>query len=190
MTFLKLNHMPTSRLIFHPVNAQQPLDQAHIVNCLIELGFINARAFRNNQYLAGEQFLSQITFLGCSPNISLIPGEADEHCSISLLENSEQARCLGYTHSAKPKCPHCTRRLANWPIENFQLNDQQCTCDKCGEHCNYSELIWKHECAYARSGFQVTHIYPHEAVPGDQFLEQLSRLSGLDWNYCYANSNP
>ncbi len=180
--------MPVSRLIFHPVDAKQTIQQKHIVDCLIQMGFIDIKTIRDNHYLAGENFLSQITFLGCSPNISLTPDDNVEHCYISILDNSDQARCIGYTQNAKPKCPHCTRRLAHWPGENFQLNDQLCACDKCGEQSHFSELIWKHECAYACCGFQVMHIYPHEAVPGDQFMDQLSGLSGIDWNYCYATS--
>ena len=182
--------MSASRLIFHPTNAQRSLNQDHILDCLIELGFIQAKPFKDNHFLAGEQFLSQITFLGCAPNISLAPEETEEHCYISFLENSDQARCLGHTQNAKPKCPHCTKRLANWPVENFQLKDQLCTCDKCAESSLFSELMWKHECAFSRAGFQVTNIYPHEAVPGHTFLEKLSRASGIDWNFCYATSNP
>lgn len=182
--------MPVSRLIFHPVNAQNSVDRNQLIDCLIKLGFIDSQPVQNNHYLAGEQFLTQITFLGCSPNINLTPTENEEHCYISILENSGIARCPGYTQNAKPKCPHCTRRLANWPTHNFKLNDDTCTCDKCGENSLFSELIWKHESAYTRSGFQVAHIYPHEAVPGDPFLQQLSQLTGIDWNYCYATSEP
>ncbi len=179
--------MPHSRLIFYPENLQQAVNRASVINALTECEFIQATPCRENHYLPGDQFLSLITFLGCSPNINLSPDMGDNHCYISLLEDSDSAYCLGHTRTAKPKCPDCTRRISSWESVDWMENTL-CTCDKCNSQHHYAELNWKQECGFARGGFSVAHIYPHEAVPGDTLLKILHQHTGFTWQYCYANN--
>jgi len=179
--------MTTSKLIFFPTITNKIIDNQQLLKTLGDSQFITEHAHANNHYLPGENFLSLITFLGCSPNISLMPTEGESHCFISVIDPTQEPRCLGHTQTANPKCPACTKRISDWKTPDWKLARKRCNCDKCQTQTPYAELNWKHECGFARGGFEVNHIYPHEAVPTDQFLNILYKLSGFEWNYCYAN---
>ena len=181
--------MPVSRLIFAPSNTNTQVDYKQLQGLLTDIQFINSEPYKENHFLPGDNFLSQITFLGCSPNINLIPTEGESHCYISFLDQSEQANCLGYTSNCNPKCPSCTKRIADWKVNNWNKAGLHCTCDKCGTQSLYAELIWKNECIYGTSGFVINHIYPHEAVPTEQLLDHLKSVTGNEWAYAYANND-
>jgi len=180
--------MNISKLIFFPVSTDKTVNNKILLQTLIDSQFISEKSTNNNQYLPGDNFLSLITFLGCSPNINLMPIECESHCFISILDQLEEPVCLGYTQTVNPKCPACKKRISDWKTPNWKNAEQLCNCDKCQKQTLYSELNWKHECGFARCGFEISHIYPHEAVPTDQLLEKLKQFSGFEWNYCYATS--
>ena len=67
--------MNTSKLIFFPDSIDKTINNQALLQILINSQFITENKQNNNQYLPGDNFLSLITFLGCSPNINLIPVE-------------------------------------------------------------------------------------------------------------------
>jgi len=185
--------MNISKLIFSPKSTDNTFDSQSLLNTLIESQFVITEAQDTNHYLPGERFLSLITFLGCSPNVNLFPVDGENHCFISFIEPTEFPSCVGYTKTANPKCPNCTKRIADWKISDWQLPGEilpgkLCYCDKCQVQTPYTELNWKHECGFARCGFVVNHIYPHEALPTDQLLDLLKQAAGFEWDYSYANN--
>ncbi len=181
--------MSHNRLLFLPSNPQQNVDTTRLVECLSTCGMIDSPDPDQGSYLAGEEFLSLLTFLGCSPNISLRPGEGVEHCTIELFEHTASPTCRGYTRTARPKCPSCTKRIEGWDNTDWTTDGSKlCTCDKCGNAHPYAELNWKQECAFSRGGFVITQIYPHEAVPTDRLLKTLEDDCGFPWQYAYANN--
>jgi len=180
--------MPISKLIFFPKDPLQSFAKDEIFKILSSLLFIETIAHSENHYLPGDNFLSLLTFLGCSPSINLIPTADQAHCFISLIKPTIEVQCLGYTNTCKPKCPKCTKRIANWKTHSWPQASEICQCDKCGAQATYAELNWKQECGFARCGFEIAHIYPHEAVPTDQLLDALQENTGLEWLYCYANN--
>lgn len=186
-------NMNISKLIFSPKSTDNTFDSQSLLNTLIESQFVITEAQDTNHYLPGERFLSLITFLGCSPNVNLFPVDGENHCFISFIEPTEFPSCVGYTKTANPKCPNCTTRIADWKISDWQLPGEilpgkLCYCDKCQVQTPYTELNWKHECGFARCGFVVNHIYPHEALPTDQLLDLLKQAAGFEWDYSYANN--
>lgn len=187
--------MSQSRLIFYPCPpeksgaAHNAIEHISLASILEQTGFIDTLKIETGQYLAGEHFLNLLTFLGCSPNIQLSPQDGENYCAITLLDVTQELRCLGYTRSAKPKCPACTKRISDWQSEHWRQGDLVCICDKCQTETFYAQLNWKHECGYALCGFEVSHIYPFEALPTEQFLAALGKTSGFKWTYCYANNS-
>lgn len=182
----------TSRLIFTPQDSAQCIDETQLLQTLTQLTLIRLPAYRENHYLPGDGFTSLISFLGCSPNISLLPDDSaanDNHCFISLINATDEIKCLGYTRQCHPKCPHCRKRIANWKTADWQQSGVLCHCDKCGSETAYADLNWKHECSFGRSGFSIANIYPHEAVPTDQLLQQLQQQTTVVWDYAYANDD-
>jgi len=182
------SHMPISRLIFFPKNTQLLVDDELILKTISRIDFINKVPYEKNHYLPGEHFLSLLTFLGCSPNINLQPTPDEHHCFISILQASNKPKHLGHTSTCHPKCPNCTKRIANWKTDDWQKEGVLCTCDKCGTQTPYAQLNWKQECGFGCCGFEITHIYPHEAVPTDQLLEALEEKTRAEWLYCYTNN--
>lgn len=180
--------MPISKLLFSPKDNHLLVNNTLILRAISNINFINSNEYHANHYLPGENFLSLITFLGCSPNINLEPTPDESHCYISLLAPSKQARCLGYTSSCNPKCPSCKKRISDWKTNNWQEPNTICRCDKCATETAYAQLNWKNECGFGCCGFEVTHIYPHEAVPTDQLMEALHEQTGIEWIYSYVNN--
>lgn len=180
--------MSASRLIFFPANSHQITDKSTLISALINAQFIDDANHAENHYLPGERFLNLLTFLGCSPNINLQPTQGEQHCFISVIDTSSEVRYLGSTQTSKPKCPHCKKRIADWKVDNWQQADRICRCDKCQIETPYKDLNWKQECGFARCGFEVASIYPHEALPSDQLLDSLNKATGFNWDYCYANN--
>ena len=180
--------MSLPRIIFFPKNPDQPIDNEQLLQTLIKLEFIESKPVFNGQYLAGEKFLSLLTFLGCSPNINLTPVDNETHCYITLITASAHTQLLGYTNTVKPKCPNCKKRINNWQTTDWTQANKTCPCDKCHTATAYAALNWKHECGFARGGFAVNYIYPHEAMPTEQLLNGLNQLSNVEWTYCYANN--
>jgi len=180
--------MNISKLIFFPKSPDKIIKTQVLLQSLIASEFIIGDAHKNNHYLPAERFLKLITFLGCSPNINLFPVKGENHCFISFIKPSEQTVCVGHTSTVNPKCPICTKRIANWKKTSWTLAGEMCCCDKCQQQTLYAELNWKQECGFARCGFEVNHIYPHEAVPTDKLLNLLNQVSGFDWDYCYTNN--
>ncbi|RDH84538.1 MAG: hypothetical protein DIZ80_03440 [endosymbiont of Galathealinum brachiosum] len=180
--------MCTPRLIFFPANANQIISTEILLSALIKSEFVHDTAYSDNHFLPGENFLSLLTFLGCSPNINLHPDEGEKHCSISLYEITTEVNCFGYTNTVNPKCPDCKKRIADWKTSSWQIPEKNCICDKCQTSTPYAELNWKHECAFGRCGFEVNNIYPHEAVPTDQLLNILEKDTGFKWDYSYSNN--
>ncbi len=183
--------MPISRLLFSPEDPAQSVDMTQLLQLLTQFELISQPRYRENHYLPGDGFTSLITFLGCSPNISLQPDDSDtleSHCFISAVNLTDEVQCLGHTRQCHPKCPHCRKRIADWKTTNWQQPGALCHCDKCGKETDYAHLNWKHECCFGRSGFSIANIYPHEAVPTDQLLEMLQQQTGIAWGYAYANN--
>ena len=178
--------MSTSKLIFFPKSIDDIFDQNILVETLVQAQFISIKPIKHKHYLPGDKFLNLITFLGCSPSINLEPIHAEPYCFIQLLKQTPQAEYLGATSHVNPKCPACGKRIAHWKTEQWQQPNENCTCDKCQQQTPYAQLNWKHECGFARCGFEIHHIYPHEAVPTDQLLDLLKQCTGFGWEYCYA----
>ncbi len=178
----------TSQLIFFPESTDKIISQQPLLTGLINLQLISKKPHSDNHYLPGEHFLSCITFLGCSPSINLQPVKDESHCFISIIKPTQEVVCLGYTQSINPKCPACKKRINNWKTPDWKKAGETCTCDKCQAQTPYTELNWKHECGFAKCGFEINNIYPHEAVPTDTFLENLCQFSNFEWNYAYSNN--
>lgn len=179
-------------MLFFPAAADQTIPNSLIISTLADIQFIEPLTGNTTQYLAGERFLNLLTFLGCSPDINLTPGSASDnnHCLIRILDTSTAPKCLGLTQNAHPKCPHCKKRIAHWKSATWQQTDNTCICDKCQTETPYARLNWKHECGFGCCGFEITHIYPHEAVPTDQLLNALQTATGTPWQYSYASTPP
>lgn len=162
-------------------------DISALADCLRDAGFIG-EALDAGHFLPGDQFLSLLSFLGCSPNIRLHPEDGEQFCHVHITEPKARAECLGFTSNIRPGCPACKQRLTDWrSASGWRYADGEISCPKCAGRFRMDGLRWRQECGYGRSAIEVAWIHPHEAVPAEKLLSILERHSDFDWTYCYAS---
>lgn len=181
--------MNSARIIFCPKNLQDsPKDISAIVDALQQINLID-NAFENNKYYTGKDFLSLLTFLGCSPNINLSPDDGDHYCYIEFSQIKHHPEILGYTTSVSPRCPNCKHKIKTWQnINNWQLANTKLVCEACDHSYAISDLKWRQEGGYGLFSISIMNIHPHEAVPSDKLLQTLQNATNFEWNYFYANN--
>lgn len=161
--------------------------QDRVIRSLGECGLIGA-PLDDTSWLPGEEFLSRIIFLGCSPDIALHPDDGENFCRLRWV-SSAQVFFLGQTRRIQPRCPHCKNRLSHWhDNRDIQPFDTPVACPQCGQSTPASRLNWRHEGGYASASLVIEPIHPHEAVPSEALLQHLQQASDCEWHYCYTES--
>ncbi len=193
--------MTRSKLILAPVNPEAvPPDAESLIRNLGKLGFIG-RPFPlagRTHHLPGEHFLDLVTFLGCSPVISLVPpvdtpgdpaAHADAFCHIGLWYAGEQAVFIGGRNTAPPRCPRCRERETSWQALitawTSRPSRYRWHCPACSQDVHPFQLDWRQSAGFGRFFVEIWGIHPAEAVPGDLLLDTLERSTGEPWSYFY-----
>ena len=192
--------MTRYKLVLAPVDPEfVPPDVDGLLSALDRLGFLGtpfALAGRTH-YQAGERFLDLITFLGCSPVISLVPPDAstdpaahaDAFCHIGLWYAGEQPLFVGGRNTTPPRCPNCRQREETWQalIADWRSSPDayRWRCPGCGHRAQAFELDWRQSAGFGRFLVEVWGIHPAEAVPGDALMDTLRRSTGEPWSYFY-----
>ncbi len=133
---------------------------------------------------AGEHFLALVTFLGCSPQISLTDDAAANGqpvCRIRL-HDFEVVRLLESRPAQALRCAACRTPQPRPSVLNHDL---VLTCSKCGEASPLSSYDWRRTAAFGRFFVEIENVFPHEAVPADKLMSMLGTLSGSRWDYFY-----
>ncbi len=157
-----------------------------LVQSLRDLGLISsACGGGDGVYRAGEDFLSLIMFLGCSPQVQLDPESAtDGHnaCSIRFHVYPD----IHFLAAAKSPAPRCRQCRSAVSIEQHPEPVERLTCAQCGKVSEAVDLDWRQAAGFGRCFVEVAGVYPHEAVPADKLMNALAGLSGTRWAYFYA----
>lgn len=190
--------MSANLLILHPKSPDAlPGDVQGMITMLQQLEFIDAPiTFQgNSHYRPGEEFLSLMTFLGCSPVVSLgEPGlTGEDFCHVSFEgPTEEQTQFIGGNNVKQPRCPKCGHRFSAWPElvsawetdrENYRLS-----CPDCGSELRLTALKWRQCAGFGRFFIKVWGIFEGEAVPSDRLLDALQRHTGTPWSYFYCQT--
>ena len=149
-------------------------------------------------YPAGEQFLQQISFLGCSPMIELEPptdpaqraddSTAGKFCHV-FLHCHPVPGLRADSQSPAPRCPQCSQPLADWQavrtdwLQNGVPTDW--SCSHCGHQHQAAGLSFRKAAGIAHTFIEIRGIYPSEAVPTDALLKRLTQCSGGQWKTIY-----
>ncbi|MGD2119260.1 MAG: hypothetical protein PVG66_12930 [Chromatiales bacterium] len=144
-----------------------------------------------NSYLCGENFLQQITFMGCSPYLEFSPPSdgRDNFCHV-ILHHYEHCRMFSGRQTAPPRCPSCRYRIAEWRdlLQQHDVADEQqlWTCPKCAEQYHPARLDWRQNAGAGKLLVEIRNIFPGEAVPVDSLLLKLGKLTDeRKWRYFY-----
>ncbi|MFW2372455.1 MAG: hypothetical protein ACN4GM_04985 [Gammaproteobacteria bacterium] len=178
------------RLVIHPkLPTDRPDPVQDVIDALENIGLLGDPDQHNNTYLAGEEFLNLITFLGCSPSVKLSPAEGDHYCYLQINPVSDSVRCLGYTDLVKPQCPSCKQSISHWKQSaNWFDGSATKTCELCGVEKPVQSFRWRKEAGFGQFSIHISYIHPHEVVPSDIIFQALQQASGFSWAYFYANN--
>lgn len=89
-------HFSPYQLVLYP--AQPVTDTCNLTPCLRHIGLLGT-ALGDGYYASGEQFLSLLCFLGCSPEIELDPHPSKPFCYVQLPQTTEM---VTFTFKRKP----------------------------------------------------------------------------------------
>ncbi len=186
--------MSTNLLILHPkLPDALPKDLDSLIAMLQALEFIDATlTYQGNiHYRPGEEFLSLMTFLGCSPVVALgEPGlTGEDFCHVAFEGPAEQTQFIGGKNVKPPRCPKCGYRFTDWPErvsawESDRENDRL-GCPECGSELSLTTLKWRQCAGFGRFFIKVWGIFEGEAVPSDRLLDALQQHTGTAWSYFY-----
>lgn len=186
--------MSANLLILHPKAPDvRPNGNGDLIAMLQSLGFIDTpfEFEGKTHYRPGEDFLRLMTFLGCSPVVSLgEPGlTGEDYCHIAFDGPTEETRFIGGRNIKQPRCPKCGHRYQNWQelISAWEADrENYCnTCPDCAIELPLSELKWRQCAGFGRFFIKVWGIFEGEAVPADRLLDALQQHTGTAWSYFY-----
>ncbi|HHJ15655.1 MAG TPA: hypothetical protein ENJ80_03060 [Gammaproteobacteria bacterium] len=163
-----------------------PSEPGGFVSTLRDVGLLGAAVPSAGEYefLAGDQFLQRIMFLGCAPQVRLNPDEPGEGQALCFvrLRLYDETTFLSDEPFPAVRCPGCR---APAEVSAHSQSDALHGCAQCGKETALAQLDWRRGAGYARCFIEVCGIYPHEAVPSDRLLAGLADMSGGDWVYFY-----
>ncbi len=159
------------KLYLYPDDPNYQINPENIHSLLQKLAF-TGDLLSSNRYATGDNFVSLLTFMGCSPNIELEPQEDKPHCYIEI-ESNKQSQFTSGKNTKYPRCPHCKEALNN-P-----------NCSNCNQPINLAKLNWRKSAFVASSWIAIGNIYELEAVPNDQLLNTLKSETGVNWKHAY-----
>lgn len=193
--------MRSPRLILHPTNLNYIPDQLRqLIDGLREAGFINGHLENGGPeaYQAGDEFLSFVCFLGCSPAVTLEHGqerstEEREIVHIRIPPPREHPEFIAGPFTEPPVCPVCEMLDEAWQ-EQLQPGPQVGDialwhCPHCHHECPIDRLDWRRGAGLVRFTIEIWGVYPAEALPDEQLIRLLRKLTGEDWSYFYSRDS-
>jgi hypothetical protein len=186
--------MSHNLLIIHPRDPDAgPTDQASPIDMLRELAFIDGTLEFDGKthYRPGEDFLQLMTFLGCSPVVSLgEPGlTGEDFCHVAFEGPAPETLFVGGRNVKPPRCSACGHRFTDWQerVREWQADRKgyRLGCPECGSEQPVTALKWRQCAGFGRFFIQVWGIFEGEAVPSDRLLDALQRHTGMAWSYFY-----
>ena len=179
------------RLVLFPQIAESPkIDPKILKDGLERIGLIGSAAeLKANCYLPGGQFMSLVTFLGCSPTVTMAGGSESINDPntyyIELPDASDEIRLIAGTRVRAPICPQCgVEKTYKREIPGSALD--VIDCDQCMYKGEAYRWNWRRQAGFGRTWINIWGVHEGEAVPGEKLLDELEKLSGFVWNYAYC----
>jgi len=168
---------------------EQPLD-----DMVARLGLIGdpVQVAGEQRYLVGDNFLAQIGFLGCSPDVNLSRNDnADQAGSAFVHVSIARFPSLTFleSHATRPpRCPHCRQALPDWPAAVQQWRERgelDTVCNSCETVIELPALDWRRTAGFASQAVYIWNVHEGEALPADILMQHLEKSTGSHWHYCY-----
>ncbi len=158
---------------------------------LRQIGFIG-KTFEfdgKEHFQPGEELMTHLTFLGCSPVVSLgEPGKTgEEFCHIEFYGPFDENEFISGTNVKPLRCPICGHRETSWQpiVEAWKRDRTSWHCPGCENDISLEQLRWKKCAGFGRFFIKVWGIFESEAVPGDKLLATLKETTNSKWDHFY-----
>ena len=178
MVVKPLWHSPF-KLYLYPENKQTNIEFSSILQTLKKLDLIDSN-IADKRYATGNGFVSLLTFMGCSPNIELEPQDDKPYCYIEI-NTDEKVKFFSGINLKAAVCPECKVKITQ--ISN--PTNEKSICSNCNNEFQISFLNWCKTAFIAKSCIAIGNIYESEAIPNDQLLDALEKISQSKWKYAY-----
>lgn len=181
-------------LVLFPVEPDAVLSQAVLTGVLQAQGVIGDE-LEPDYYKIGEQFLSLICFLGCSPFIELEPQKDKPFCYVQVPDAAAQPLFMAGRNVKVPRCPACKtpyKELVEQLLAVTAVGDDvlaERTCRECGTAFLPAERNWRKSAVFARTRIVIGNIHESEAVPDAALMQALAAASGVEWQYAYLRGD-
>lgn len=176
------------RLILFPVEPRFVGDHQQLVELLQVQGLLG-KSIEPSYFEIGEQFLSLICFLGCSPFIELAPQHEQAFCYVHVPAIAPQPQFVAGKNVKVPRCLSCKTVFAALPAQLMAgvTHDvlAEHACPACGEAFHPAARNWRKSAVFARTQLVIGNIHESEAVPDAALMQALQATTGIAWQYAY-----
>ena len=184
----------TGRLLLTPHDPLQLADTKALQQALREAQFIGEPLPGGNlAFLAGEQFLSLITFAGCSVQIELLPpSDGRGFCHVRFIGPFEHPTLIHGRNTRPPRCPVCRAQQRDWKtlLPSLQeMETEKLPCSTCTAKHPARKWDWKGNAGFGRTFISVEEIFPGEATPAPALSAVLKQASGNRWRHFYVQDD-
>ena len=189
------------QMILCPEHADFLLAPTELAAVLHQVGLIGVsfgeqmdNAVGGQRYLVGENFLQHISFMGCAPAVEFAPPDdasldadtQDQYTFIYLPELFNKPLWQADLMMAKAGCPACKKRTAA-STKHVDKIEGTYTCPHCQQQSPVCDVEWSEFGGCAVTMFSIVNVYPKEAIPSGNLINQLSTLTNVAWRYFYIN---
>ena len=179
---LSVWHSPF-KLYLYPDTSDICIDEKIIASLLEKKQLIGSK-IAGDRYATGNEFLSLLTFMGCSPDIEIEPQDDKPFCYIEISKNKVTQFIAGKNTKSAP-CPHCKIGIQSIP----DPEEKSMICPACNGSIETRKLNWRKSAFVAKSWIRIGNIYELEAIPSDELLTALAEETGVKWKAAYIRSD-
>jgi len=172
-----------SLYIYIPEPNEPTFTETELTNYLIQLDF--ASLANSGSLQVGSQLMDFITFLGCSPSLSV--GEVDSAIKIHFFDETTGLGGDSIQSLRYPTCKHLLDNPAHL-IKNYPQSTDW-LCPSCGLTGKIDTINWRKSAGFSFVFIEVSQIFPKEAVPSDKLLKALQTFSHRDWQWFYSKAS-
>jgi hypothetical protein len=182
-------------MLLTPEDPLRRVDRHALREGLIEAEFIgDPLPGVEGAFLAGERFLSLVTFTGCAVHIELAPPATGTgpFCFVRLRGPFEHPTLICGRNTRPPRCPACRAPHRDWraSLTGGDAADQSpLTCRACGAEQTAWKWDWKGNAGFGRGFVEIEEIFPGEAAPAPALSAVLARITGGPWRHFYVQND-
>lgn len=175
-----------------PVTPATAVASEPLIDALFDVGLFDGRFdFEGKTHFSlGDRFFSLVSFLGCMPYLVLDPEEGmlkgvTGFCHAEIIGPLDLPSAFATQQTRRLKCSGCGAFI---DLELAEWKDSGIGCANCDEIKPWGRVRLGDTGAFARSALLIHGVHRAEAVPGQELMETLKKISGgVSWRHFYLD---